>query len=44
MWELIIKSKLATAGPGHFQLQKYPHKRKLYEKNSYFTRDLYLGP
>ena len=31
MSELIINSKLATAGPGHFELQKYPHKRKLYE-------------
>ena len=32
MSELIINSKLATAGPGHFELQKYPPKRKLYEK------------
>ena len=39
MWELIIKSKLAPAGPGHFQLQKYPPKRKLYKKNSCFTWD-----
>ena len=32
MSELIINSKLATAGPGHFELQKYPLKRKLYEE------------
>ena len=32
MSELIINSKLATAGPRHFDLQKYPPKRKLYEK------------
>jgi hypothetical protein len=42
--ELIVNSKLATAGPRHFELQKYPPKRKLYEKNSYFTRDSKLGP
>ena len=32
MNNLIINLKLATAGPGHYELQKYPPKRKLYEK------------
>ena len=44
MCKLIINSKLATAGPGHFELQKYLPKRKLYEKNSCFAWDLTLGP
>ena len=35
---------IATAGCGHFELSKYSPKRKLYEKNSYFNRDLNLGP
>ena len=30
MWELISNSKLATAGPRHFELQKYfPEKTRL---------------
>ena len=32
MSELIINSKLATAGPGHFELHKYSQKRRSYEK------------
>ena len=31
MNELIINSKLSTAGPWHFEMQKYSPKRKLYE-------------
>ena len=39
MSELIINSKLAIAGPGHFELQKKnPHKRELYEKIAVSTR------
>ena len=30
--KLIINSKLVTAGPWHFELQKCPPNRKLYEK------------
>ena len=44
MRELIINSKLATAGPGHFELQKYTPKRKLYQKNCCFNQDSSLGP
>ena len=44
MWVLIINTNFATAGPGHFELQKYSPKRKLYEKNSCFNRDSNLGP
>ena len=44
MSELIINSKLATAGRGHFELQKYPPKRKLYEKDSCLNQDSNLGP
>ena len=44
MTELIINLKLATAGPRHLELQKYPPKRKSYLKNSYFTWDSNLGP
>jgi len=44
MSELIINSKLASAGPRHFELQKFSPKRKLNEKNSFFNRDLNLGP
>ena len=43
MSELIINSKLATAGPRHFELQKYPPKEN-YTKNSCFIWDLNLGP
>ena len=32
MSELIINSKLATAGPGHFELQKYPPKENYMKK------------
>ena len=32
MSELIIDSKLATAGPGHFKLQKYPPKENYIKK------------
>ena len=44
MSELIINWKLATVGPGHFELQKYPPKRKLYEKVSCLAQDSNLGP
>ena len=43
MCELLINSKLATAGPGHFELQNYPLEEYCM-KNSCFTQDLNLGP
>ena len=43
MSELIINSKLATAGPGHIELQKYPPKEN-YIKNSCFYWKLNPGP
>ena len=44
MNELIINSKLYTAGHGHFEQEKYPPKGKSYEKISCFMWDLNLGP
>ena len=43
MSELIINSKLATAGPRHFELQNYPPKEKYMKKIAFFTGDLKLG-
>ena len=37
-------TKLAIARRGHFELQKYPSKRKLYKKDSCFTQDSNLEP
>ena len=37
MSELIVNSKLAKVGHGHFKLHKYPPKRKFYEKIAVLT-------
>ena len=44
MSDIIINSKLASAGSGHFELQKYSIRRKLFEKDICFIRYSNLGP
>ena len=39
MHELIINSNLATAEPGHFEMQKLPQIRNIFEKKDCFTPD-----
>ena len=42
--ENVDHQHVATAETRHFEMQKYPPKRKYYKKEDYFTQDSNLGP